>query len=208
MLGSRPRFLVAGALVGLCLAGPAFAASPKEQLQAGIDRILGTFGDGSLKTADAAERRQRVRAIAAELFDWGETARRALGHHWPTLTDDQRQEFVQLFRSHLERAYLSRLDLYHGERIAYGGELVDGDRAMVHTKVVSAPDALLTSQQKPAIGIDYLMIRRGDRWQVYDVVLDGVSVVSNYRKQFDAIIQRSSWEGLLTRMRAKQAERQ
>lgn len=207
MFGSRARFVVAGALLGVCLASPAFAASPTEQLRAGIDRILGTFGDASLKSADAAERRLRVRAIAAEIFDWGETARRALGHHWPTLTDDQRQEFVRLFRSHLEHAYLSRLDLYHGERINYAAESVDGDQAMVRTKVLSAPDALV-SQQRSAIGIDYLMIRRGDRWQVYDVVLEGVSVVSNYHKQFDAIIHRSSWEGLLTRMKAKQAERQ
>ncbi len=207
MFGSRARFVVAGALAGVCLANPVFAATPTEQLRAGIDRILGTFGDASLKSADAAERRVRVRALAAELFDWGETARRALGHHWPNLTDDQRQEFVRLFRSHLEHAYLSRLELYHGERINYAAESVDGDQAMVRTKVLSAPDALV-SQQKQAVGIDYLMIRRGDRWQVYDVVLEGVSVVSNYHKQFDAIIQRSSWEGLRTRMKAKQAERQ
>ncbi len=207
MFGGRARFVVASALLGVCLASPVFAASPTEQLRAGIDHLLGTYEDGSHKTADAAERRLRVRAIAAELFDWGETARRALGHHWPTLTDDQRQEFVRLFRSHLEHAYLSRLELYHGERINYVAESVDGDQAMVRTKVLSAPDALV-SQQKQAIGIDYLMIRRGDRWQVYDVVLEGVSVVTNYHKQFDAIIQRSSWEGLLTRMKAKQAERQ
>lgn len=207
MFGSRARFVVAGALVGVSLANPVFAASPTEQLRAGIDRILGTFGDASLESADAAERRVRVRALTAELFDWGETARRALGHHWPTLTDDQRQEFVRLFRSHLEHAYLSRLELYHGERINYAAESVDGDQAMVRTKVLSAPDALV-SQQKQAVGIDYLMIRHGDRWQVYDVVLEGVSVVSNYHKQFDAIIQRSSWEGLRTRMKAKQAERQ
>jgi len=207
MFGSRARFVVAGALVGVSLANPVFAASPTEQLRAGIDRILGTFGDASLESADAAERRVRVRALTAELFDWGETARRALGHHWPTLTDDQRQEFVRLFRAHLEHAYLSRLELYHGERINYAAESVDGDQAMVRTKVLSAPDALV-SQQKQAVGIDYLMIRHGDRWQVYDVVLEGVSVVSNYHKQFDAIIQRSSWEGLRTRMKAKQAERQ
>jgi phospholipid transport system substrate-binding protein len=207
MFGSRARVVVSGALLGVCLSNPVFAASPTEQLRAGIDRILGTFRDASLKSTDAAERQVRVRAIVAELFDWGEAARRALGHHWPTLTDDQRQEFLRLFRSHLEHAYLSRLELYHSERINYAAESVDGDHAMVRTKVLSAPDALV-SQQKPAIGIDYLMIRRGDRWQVYDVVLDGVSVVNNYHKQFDAIIQRSSWEGLLARMKAKQAERQ
>jgi phospholipid transport system substrate-binding protein len=208
MFGSRARVVVSGALLGVCLANPVFAASPTEQLRAGIDRILGTFGDASLKSTDAAERRVRVRAIVAELFDWGETARRALGHHWPTLTDDQRQEFLRLFRSHLEHAYLSRLELYHGERIKYAAESIDGDLAMVRTKVMSAPDALIASQPKSAIGIDYLMIRRGDQWRVYDVVLDGVSVVNNYHKQFDAIIQRSSWDGLLTRMKAKQAERQ
>ncbi len=189
----RVGVLVASFVLGVvsgALAGP-----PSDQLKAGIDKVVQVLGDPSLKgTAKARERRDTLREITGPLFDWSEMASRALGRHWQPRTEAERQEFVRLFHDLLERSYLSTIERYNGERVTYGTESVEGDQATIRTQVLNKD-----GQQLP---VDYRMVRRGDRWLVYDVLIEGVSLVANYRAQFDQIIRTGSYEKLLEKLKS------
>ena len=155
--------------------------------------------DPSLKgDARTAERRSAVRKIADDIFDWNEIARASLARHWQSLTDKQRAEFVALFSDLLERSYISKIELYGGEKIQYAGERVDGETATVPTRIVT--------KNGTEVPIDYRLLKKGDRWLVYDVNIEGVSLVSNYRTQFNKIIQTGSFEDLIQKLRTKQGE--
>jgi phospholipid transport system substrate-binding protein len=193
---------VVPAVAVLLLAGPASQASagpPTDQLKVQIDRVLRVVENPEYKKqGKQRDRRAAVRQIASEIFDFGETARRSLGRHWQARTPAERQQFVTLFTDLLERSYISKIELYGGERIAYNGDTVDGEVAFVRTR--------LTTKQGTDIPIEYRMLRRGDRWMVYDVVIEGISLIANYRTQFNKIIQTSSYEELVRRMKDKQEE--
>jgi phospholipid transport system substrate-binding protein len=199
MTGYR-RVLVAVAVLGVLAAGTdALAGPPTDQLKAEIDRVVKLLDDPALKADHKiVERRQRVRAIANDIFDWAETAKRSLARHWQARTDAERVEFVKLFGDLLERSYISKIELYGGERILYVGETVDGDLAVVRSKIITKQDT--------DVPVEYRMIRRRDRWLVYDVVIESVSLISNYRTQFNKIIQTSSYQDLIKKMRTKQEE--
>jgi phospholipid transport system substrate-binding protein len=179
------------------LAPGARASEPTEQLSSAIARALKTVEDPDLKKPGrAAERHTAIRKIAEEIFDFHETARRALGAHWQQRTPQEREQFVQAFSDLLEHAYLSKVDLYNGEKVSYLGDTIDGDQAVVRTKI--------NTRQGSEIPIEYRMHKRGERWLAYDVAIEGVSLVANYRAQFNKVIRTSSFEGLLQRLRAKQ----
>jgi phospholipid transport system substrate-binding protein len=176
-------------------AGP----GPTEQLKGVIDRVLEVLEDPALKgEAKAADRHRAVRQIADEMFDFEETARRAMAQHWRSLTPAQRREFVDVFSDLLERAYMSKIELYGGEKIQYPGERVEGDVATVLTRLIT--------KKGIEVPIDYRMLKRGDRWRVYDVSIEGVSLVANYRTQFNSIIRTSSYDELLRKMRSRVEE--
>jgi phospholipid transport system substrate-binding protein len=199
MTGMRALAVVAVVGLGFGLAGPALAGQPSEQLRTQIDRVVKTLEDPELrKDTRPRERREAVRKIAENIFDFGETARRSLARHWQARSARERQEFVVLFTDLLERSYISKIELFDGERIQFTGEQVEGDTALVRTRIVT--------RQGTEIPVDYRMLRRGERWLVYDVVIEGVSLVSNYRTQFNKIIQTSSYAELVKRMRTKQSE--
>ncbi len=184
-------------LLTLVLAPGARAAEPTEQLSSAIGRAIRTVEDPDLKKPGrAAERHAAIRKIAEEIFDFHETAKRALGAHWQQRTPQERGQFVQAFSDLLEQAYLSKIDLYNGEKVAYLGDTVDGDQAVVRTKI--------NTRQGSEIPVEYRMHRTGDRWLAYDVAIEGVSLVANYRAQFNRVIRTSSFEGLLNRLRARQ----
>ena len=183
----------------LLLAAPGWAGQPTDQLRTEIDRVLKVLDDPELKKEGRArERRAEVRRIANDIFDFEETARRSLARHWAPRTPAERDEFVQLFADLLERSYISKIELYGGEKIAYVGETIDGDVATVKTKI--------TTRQGTEIPVDYRMRKRGDKWLVYDVIIEGVSLVANYRVQFNKIITTSSYAELVKKMRDKQEE--
>ncbi len=126
-------------------------------------------------------------------------SKRALARHWQPRTPAEREEFVKLFADLLERAYVSRRSrTTAGEKIAYNGDTIDGDVALVKTKIIT--------KQGTDIPVDYRMLKRNDRWLVYDVVIEGVSLINNYRTQFNKIIQTSSYQALVDRMKNKQNE--
>ena len=192
--------LACGAALALLLVpATARAGQPTEQLRTAIDRVLKVLDDPELrKEGRARERRAEVRRIANDIFDFEETARRSLARHWLSRTPLERDEFVQLFADLLEHSYISKIELYGGEKIAYVGDTIDGDVATVRTRI--------TTRQGTEIPVDYRMHRRGERWLVYDVIIEGVSLVANYRVQFNKIITTSSYQELVKKMRDKQDE--
>jgi len=201
MTSVRHRAILVAALVlaVTTLTGrSAVAGAPTEQLRAQIDRVLKTLEDPELKKENRAkDRRGAVRKIANDIFDFSETARRSLGRHWQGRTPAEREEFVQLFTDLLERSYISKIETYGGEKIAYLGDTIEADQAKVQTKLIT---------KNGEIPIEYRMHKTGDRWLVYDVVIEGVSLVANYRTQFNKIIQTSSFQELMNKMKNKQQE--
>ena len=197
------RRLVSGlAAAGLLIVSTApatWAATAQEQLKGAIERVVSTLDDPTMKgEGKAADRRAAVRKIANDIFDFAEIARRSLGRYWQPLTEPQRSEFVGLFGDLLERSYISKIETYGGEKIVYSGERMDGDLAVVSTKIIT--------KNGTEVPIDYRLFRRGDSWKVYDVNIEGISLVSNYRTQFNKIIQTASYAELIRRMKSKQAE--
>jgi len=126
--------LVVSLVLGVATSAPAGPAS--DQLEVGIDKVIHVLADPSLKgTAKAKQRRDALREITGPLFDWNEMASRSLGRHWQPRTEVERQEFVRLFHDLLERSYLTTLERYNGERVAYGTESIEGEKATVRTQV-------------------------------------------------------------------------
>ena len=199
MIRSRQLCLILAALLALCLPRAAGAGAPTDQLKTHIDQVIKILEDPELKVdGKVKERRSVVRKVANDIFDFAETAKRSLARHWPGRTDNEREEFVSLFADLLERSYISKIELYGGERIQYAGERIDGDVATVSTRIVT--------KQGTEIPVDYRMLRRGDHWLVYDFSVEGVSLISNYRTQFNKIIQTSSYGELVKKMKTKQEE--
>ncbi len=194
---TRASFMVAVALTLVAVASPcAWAGAPTDQVREYTDAVVKVLEDPALKAEDKKpERRAAVRKIAAEVFDVQETAQRALGPHWQQRTPQERQEFVQLFAELLEQTYISKIDLFGGEKLRFIDEKVDGDNAIVRAKVVT--------RQQTEVPVEARMLRKGDRWLVYDILIENISLVGNYRAQFDRIIRTSSYEDLVKRLRSR-----
>lgn len=177
----------------------AFAGAPTDQLRSRVDRVLTMLGDGDAKRDRPHERRAALKKIADDIFDWEETAKRSLGSHWQQRTPDERGEFVRLFAELLGRSYLSKIETYDGEKIGYTGDTMEGDQAVVRTKIIN--------KQGTEILVAYrMLLRDGDRWKVFDVEIEGVSLIANYRTQFNNLLRRSSYPQLVTLLKAKAAE--
>jgi phospholipid transport system substrate-binding protein len=191
--------LACSLLVAPLAAREADAGAPTDQLRSQVDRVLKLLEDPALQAPDKArERRAAVRKVADEIFDFGETARRALGRHWAARTPEERDEFVRLFGDLLERSYISKIELYGGEKIQYIGDRIDGETALVQSK--------LLTKNGSEVPIEYRMLKKAERWLVYDVVIEGVSLVANYRTQFNKIIQTSSFQELVKKMKTRQEQ--
>jgi len=171
------------------------ATGPRETVETAVVRVVEVLQQPEATGPAKSERAAEIKRIARELFDFDEIARRALSRHWAGRTPVQHTEFVGLFTDLLERSYMNRIEAYAGERIVYTGEAVDGTFATVRSKVIT--------QRRTELGIDYRMHLRGSRWQVYDVLIDGVSFVSTYRSQFDRVIQAESYGALVERLRKR-----
>jgi phospholipid transport system substrate-binding protein len=187
----RTLSMTAFVLLLLLSAAPrARADAPTEALRQSVDQVIKVL-------EQPGDHRAEVRNIANSIFDFQETAKRALGRHWAARSPQEQKEFVQLFADLLERSYISKIELYHGEKVGWLGDTVTGDESTVKTKIVT--------KQGSEIPIDYRMLQRDGRWLVYDVNIEGVSMVSNYRTQFNKIIQTESYQALVDRLKAKDA---
>jgi phospholipid transport system substrate-binding protein len=144
----------------------------------------------------SAPRRAQIRRIAEELFDFDEMARRALGPHWKDRSPQEQAEFVPLFVNLLERSYLTAVASYPLSTITFQSESVSGAYADVRSRII---------RDRHEVPVDYRLLQSGGRWAVYDVVADGVSLISSYRSQFNSIIRTSSFAQLLERLRSREA---
>jgi phospholipid transport system substrate-binding protein len=125
-------------------------------------------------------------------------SRRSLGRHWAQRSEQEKKEFVRLFGQLLERTYIDKVEGYSGEKVNYLGERVDGDYAEVEVKIVT--------KKNTEIMVLYKLRTRDQKWWVYDMVIEGVSLVNNYRTQFTDILAKSSFEGLMKKLKEKTAE--
>ena len=183
---------------GLASAPVADAGPPTDQLRDGIERIFRILSDPEMSgDAKAAQRKATVTRIAGEIFDFTEMSKRTLGQHWDKRTPAERQDFARLFTELIQRSYFSKIDEHGSEKTVFGSETVDGDHVVVRTKFL-----LPRGVQMP---LDYSMHNVGGRWRVYDLSIDGISLVANYRSQFNKIIRTSSYEDLVAKFKSNQA---
>jgi phospholipid transport system substrate-binding protein len=171
---------------------------PVDLVKTSVSQVLAIVQSPPAAGGESGQRRAEIRRVADGFFDFNEMARLTLSRHWNARTPEEQEEFVRLFTALLERSYLSTIENYAGERITFLGESINGAYAQVGSRI--------TTSRRVEISIDYRLIERAERWAVYDVVLDGVSLVSNYRSQFNSIIRTSSFEDLMTRLRNKRID--
>jgi phospholipid transport system substrate-binding protein len=173
---------------------PAWAGPATDQLRVYTDQVSKILQNPSMSLA---ERRQAVRHLAEEVFDVNETAQRALGQHWQQRTPAEREEFVKLFANLLEQTYISRIDEYGGEKLTYVSEQLDGDRGVVRARI--------TTKNGTEVPVESRVLLKGKRWLIYDILIENLSLISNYRSQFDRVIRTASYEELVKRLQTKGA---
>ncbi len=203
-MARSPLAWIAQVLLALAMAGVAAGASPApgnsggpatEAVKSTITKVIRLLEDEELKgPGKVEERRRRLERVVADRFSYAEMAKRSLGAHWRGLTDPEREEFVALFQRLLVKTYARTIEGYAGEQVRYLGERVAGDFAEVRTRIVS---------DKVETPVDYRLLRMRGDWRVYDVVVDGVSLVNNYRGQFARILRSSSYTELVEQLRKK-----
>lgn len=180
----------------LLLAGGADAGMPTEQIKGTVDKALLVLKDPRFKApAKTKERRDQLRQILFARFDFAEMAKRSLGGNWRRRTPQEQEEFVRLFTDLLERAYADIIESYSDEKIIYLNERIDGGFADVGSKIVTG--------RGEEYSIYYKAHMVSNEWKIYDVVAENISLVNNYRSQFNRVISNSSYEELLRRMRDK-----
>ena len=194
------RFLVY--LISLLLLLSPLSASagvPLDTVKANVNKVLEILRDPSLKPASAkAVKKEKLRAIYERMFDEVELSRRALARNWNKFDAAQRQEFIHLFRQVLENAYADRILAYTNEKIVFDREyMLSSNQAEVQTRIVTS---------SKTIPLTYRMIQKGGVWRVYDVVVENVSLIQNYRKQFNEILDGQKPEQLLQTLRKKVKE--
>ncbi len=174
----------------------AHAGEPLDLVKGAGDRVVQILRDPKLLAKDKKkERVDRLKEIVDPIFDYEEMARRALGPHWRRRTPAEQEEFVKLFRDFIEKIYTDKIDLYEGEKIVFGRETVDQDFAQVESAVISG--------KGEQFAVVYRLRRADGKWKVYDAVVENISVVNNYRSQFDRVINSSSYEELVKRLKEK-----
>jgi phospholipid transport system substrate-binding protein len=190
---SFSAFLVA-LVIGLVICRSANAGEPTEAIRSAVNQ-----GVEVLKNAKLDNRKQRnqvidrLREIVYPLFDFREMAMRSLGPHWRRLSPQQRQEFVSTFTALLEKTYADQIDLYNGQKVAFTGETLDGEYAQVDSQIID--------RNGQTYSVVYRLHRVEGNWRIYDVIAENISVVNNYRSQFNRVIAKSSFEELLKIMK-------
>jgi phospholipid transport system substrate-binding protein len=188
--GMKHRVFVAIAAT-FSFATAAVAGEPTDALKTRVDRVVQLLDE-------PGDRRAEIRKTAEAIFDFEEMSRRALGPHWNARTPEERREFVTLFTDLLEHSYLARIESGRGGKVVYIGEAATGDEATVRTRIITP--------QRTEVPVDYRMRRKDERWRIYDVSIEGISLINNYRSQFNSVIQSSSYPALVTRLRSKETD--
>jgi phospholipid transport system substrate-binding protein len=181
-------------LIGVVICKSASAGEPTEAIRNAVNQ-----GVEVLKNAKLDNQKQRtqtidrLRQIVYPLFDFQEMAMRSLGPHWRRINSQQRQEFVSTFTALLEKTYADQIDLYNGQKVIYTGESLDGEYAQVDSQIID--------KNGQTYSVVYRLHKVDGKWRIYDVVAENISLVNNYRAQFNRVIAKSSFEDLLKMMK-------
>lgn len=196
----RNRLAVLLILASFVFAGSASAqTSVTAEVKKVVDEVIAIVSDKELqKPANEPKRHQALKNAIGVIFDYAEMAERSLGRHWKGRTPAEHAEFVQLFETLLENSYAGVIESYSDEKIVYLKESVSGEYAEVNSKVITA--------KREEFSIDYRLMNKGGKWVVYDVVNEGVSLVDNYRSQFNKIILKEGYEELIKKLKSKSDE--
>ena len=195
------RFFFAMSLFLLILPAPARAQTPMAAVQGSIDRIISVLKEPRYRNPDARElQRAKISEIVREVFDFREMARRTLARSWRKFTPRQQEEFTDIFHRFLEQTYLDKIQKdYHDQKVVYLEEKkLSSSKAVVKTKVI---------REDVETPINYRLLKKKGAWRVYDVTIEGVSLVKNYRSQFRKILVRKSPEQLIERLKRRIAEK-
>jgi phospholipid transport system substrate-binding protein len=188
------HLVVVGLMIYLSIVSACFADSEiTNQLKGTVDKVIEIVKDETLKN-DQQARREALRKTIDERFNYRQMVMRSLAKNWDARSDQERQEFIALFKSLLENSYANKLEAYRDEKINYLDERIKGEYALVKTEVV---------RRSSTIGVDYKLINENGNWKVYDFVIEGVSMIRNYRSQFTKIIRRDSYEVLVQKLKEK-----
>ena len=172
------------------------AGAPLDLVRTTVDRAIQILKDPKLSSPDKKkERVDRLREALDAIFDYEEMAKRALGYHWRQRTRAEQEEFVKLFREFLQRVYSDKIGLYGGEQVRFGREVMDDEFAQVESTIIQP--------KGEEIAVVYKLRQVNGQWKVYDAIVENISIVNNYRSQFDRVISSSSYEELVKRLREK-----
>jgi len=186
-------------IIFLSAPNPIRAGDPTERIRFVVEQGIAILNDPKLQSKNGKQvYLDRLREVIFPLFDFPEMARRSLGFHWRRLSPEERQEFVTLFTNLLERSYAGKIDLYDGETVVFTGEVVEDNYARV--------DSNLISKKGEAFSVDYKLLRKNGDWRIYDVLVEHISLVNNYRSQFNRIITNSSYKNLIKKINKKLKE--
>lgn len=187
---------IVAVLIGICSGKLANAGEPTEAIRGAV--IQGVEILKNAKLDSQKERLQvidRLRQVVYPLFDFNEMAMRSLGANWRRLNPQQRKDFVSTFTALLEKTYADQIDLYNGQQVIYTGESIDGDYAQVDSRIID--------KNGQPYSVAYRLHRVNGKWKIYDVVAENISLVNNYRAQFNRVIVKSSFEELLKIMKQR-----
>jgi phospholipid transport system substrate-binding protein len=189
---------LSGSVVALLMVFGSFklgnAGEPTDSIRGAVNQGVEILKNAKLDNQkQRAQVIERLRQIVFPLFDFNEMAMRSLGANWRRLNPQQRQEFVSTFTALLEKTYADQIDLYDGQQVVYTGESVDGDYAQVDSRIID--------KNRQTYSVAYRLHKVGGKWKIYDVVAENISLVNNYRSQFNRVIARSSFEELLRIMK-------
>jgi phospholipid transport system substrate-binding protein len=183
----------------LLLPLPSRAGGPTEQVRATVEKVLSIVRNPGLKTAAQKEnRRTQLAEIINPRFDFAEMAKRSLGSHWGRRTAEEQRQFVRIFTGLLARLYADRIESYAGPTVLYTREVEEASYAEVFTRIVA-------DNGRDELSVNYKLHNVDTEWKVYDLVIEDISLVNNYRSQFDRVIVQSSFENLVRTMKEKQA---
>lgn len=191
-------FLLLVVCISLVAAFPlkSFAGEPTDQIKQTIDSVRKILNKRELKKPEKKqEKKAEIRAAIEKRFDFAEMAKRSLGIHWNKRNPNEQKEFVSLFSDLLEDTYIRKIERYEDEKVVYVGERQEGSYATVKTKIIST-----SGIETP---VEYKIFKKDDKWEVYDIIIEGVSLVNNYRTQFSHIISSSSYGDLVNRIKKK-----
>lgn len=182
----------------LLLPAPSGADGPTEQVRATVEKVLAIVRNPNLRSEAQKENlRAQLAKVIYPRFDFAQMAKRSLGPHWGRRTSEEQREFVKIFSALLEKSYVDRIESFTSQIILYTREVQDTNYAEVDTKIVT--------DNREGLSINYKLHSVNSEWKVYDLVIENISLVNNYRSQFDRVIARSSFEDLVRIMKEKQS---